>query len=242
MNLVLEPSPSLQTPKCLCGVSLKITVLPKATSLQLEFEAKKMKITGEGLWRSFCLGSKAGKSRNLARKLTLRFFSLLWLTSIAAKFQTWEFQPSRPSTNWMQQDYQERSSEPDRQSCIWNLVFCSQPYTKNMQPLKRKTRAKPVTPQHSTADSSEGRVSQQIRGPGPRRSAWRHSSAAGLLLSPAPGRSSHLCDAPRAVLAQMLNWIRELLQLNTSLLIFQKLSTVVIKWEIMGSSGTPEIG
>jgi len=49
MNLVLEPSPSLQTPKCLCGVSLKITVLPKATSLQLEFEAKKMKITGEGL-------------------------------------------------------------------------------------------------------------------------------------------------------------------------------------------------
>ena len=49
MKLVLVPSPSLQTLKCLYGVSLKIVVLPKATLLQLECEAKKMKISKEGL-------------------------------------------------------------------------------------------------------------------------------------------------------------------------------------------------
>lgn len=127
MKLGLVPvrhvSPPLQTLKCLYGVSLKVVVLPKGTSLRLEFEDKNMKMSNEGHWRYFSLWSKAGESRNPTRKLTLSFFSLVQLTWTATKFQTSEFQLSTPSMNLMQQDYHEPSLESDMQSCIWSLVF-----------------------------------------------------------------------------------------------------------------------
>lgn len=101
----------------------KIVALPKASSLQLEFEAKKMQISNEGLWSYFCLGSRAGESRIPSRKPPLRFSSLVWLTWRAAKFWTSEFQLSTPNMNLMEQDYQELSSESDMQPSIWNLLF-----------------------------------------------------------------------------------------------------------------------